>query len=316
MGKSDRQRRVLVLRAGALGDVVLSLPALRALRALYPDASLEVVGYPAFWQVAAPLVDAIHSIDSPLFAGLNSEAPSAELQAWLQDVDLVVAWTARDPGPALRAAGVPGVLHASPYPPPGVHAAAWLLETVSLRGTCGAGIDLQAEELEASRELLARIGAHPPTILHPGAGALWKRWPAERFALLAGELVKAGHQMVLVEGPADAEAVAEVRERAGINLPTLRGASVRELAGFLVHAALFVGNDSGVTHLAAAIGVPTIALFGPTDPANWSPLGDVRVLRACDKRTVRRGQMRVCEDLACMEGITVERVIEEIARLR
>jgi ADP-heptose:LPS heptosyltransferase len=170
-------------------------------------------------------------------------------------------------------------------------------------------LGLTAEERHRAQVDLHRIGVGRPAFLHPGAGASWKRWPAQNFALLAAALLERGYDPVLIEGPADRDAVAQVQERVTRCLPVVRERSVRELAALLSQEALFVGNDSGVTHLAAAAGALTLALFGPTDPASWRPLGDVRVLRACTACTVRQGQIRVCDDPACMEGIAVEHVL-------
>jgi len=97
---------ILVIRAGALGDTILSLPALQALRDRYPHARLRVAGYPANWEVAGGLIDSVVSADSPVFAGLHADTATRELRAFLHDVDSVIAWTARDPRPALQAAGV------------------------------------------------------------------------------------------------------------------------------------------------------------------------------------------------------------------
>src|SRR6516162_11257361 len=106
---------VLVIRAGALGDVLLTLPALHALRRRHPDSRVHVVGYPDVWQVADSLIDGVTSIDHPRFASLFTPEPSAGLCSWLSTFDAAIAWMVRDPRPALEAAGVE-TTHASPYP--------------------------------------------------------------------------------------------------------------------------------------------------------------------------------------------------------
>jgi ADP-heptose:LPS heptosyltransferase len=151
--------------------------------------------------------------------------------------------------------------------------------------------------------------------LHPGVGAPWKRWPAARFAALAERLVDRGYPVALVEGPADEEAVRAMQSLTAHPLPVLRETPLPALAETIAHARLYIGNDSGVTHLAAAAGVPTVALFGPTDPTSWAPRGDVLVLRQCDTRTLQQGQIRVCSDAACMESLTVEAVLQGAERL-
>lgn len=150
--------------------------------------------------------------------------------------------------------------------------------------------------------------------LHPGSGGAAKCWPAERFAAVARQLAADGWRPMLAAGPADAPAVARVladlalpatpgrieapqsaaegehpeagdrpRPTAGFPPPVIRDLSVEMLAALLGRCAAYLGNDSGVTHLAALTGCPTLALFGPTDPAVWAPLGPrVRILCACE----------------------------------
>src|SRR5581483_5412551 len=113
--------------------------------------------------------------------------------------------------------------------------------------------------------------------LHPGSGAPRKNWPAERFAGLAGRLIGAGWCVRAIQGPADGEAVNAMLESLA---PSLRSEirvvipnDIDDLAATLATAGVFVGNDSGVSHVAAALGVPTVAIFGATDPAVWAPRG-------------------------------------------
>jgi len=310
-------RTIAVIRAGALGDVVLTLPALRALSACHPRSMIRVAGYPQVWQAAESLVHDTTSIDSPVFAGLFTDSPSPALAAWLESVDLAVAWTVHDPRAAMEASGASTVIHASPYPPPGMHAADWLLRSVSPSPQAPAipQLDLTDGELAQGHALLDRMGLERPVIIHPGAGARWKRWPARRFARVAAALLNRGHGVAVVEGPADVEVTAEVQEHVSVPLPVIRNLPVRLVAATLAHSLVFLGNDSGVTHLAAAAGAPLLALFGPTDPASWAPRGNVRVLRACRCAATRQGQIRVCDDPACIEGITVESVLAELRTL-
>ncbi|HLJ69195.1 MAG TPA: glycosyltransferase family 9 protein [Chloroflexota bacterium] len=293
--------RLLVIRAGALGDTILTLPAIRALRQYMPSSHITAVGYPQLWSVAGNLVDEIVSIDDPIFATLFSSQPASQLVQWLTAFDRAVVWTTRDPATALAAAGIP-FTHASPYPPPEMHAAVWLTATL--------GLTLPND---TALPVSLRGGNRGDAVLvHPGAGATWKRWPAERFAALVDHLASHGVDVGLVEGPADREAVAAVLEQVGAQPPIVSAASPVELARVLSAARLVVGNDSGVTHLAAAAGVPTLALFGPTDPAGWAPLGDVCVIRYCRRRATAAAQIRVCDDPECMPRIPLETVLQAV----
>jgi len=305
---------IALVRAGALGDTVLTLPAVQALRNSYPDAHLCVIGYPASWEIAGSLVDEVLSVDRADLAGLLTGTPTPTLISRLSQVDLLVLWTQQDRASMLCPAGIPEMVNASPYPPPGIHASAWLLQTLALPDDTPAGCQLvfdQAERAEATSVLRA-LNLSRSVMLHPGAGAHWKRWPAVRFAALADALERQGHQLLLVEGPADVKPVEDVQAHAARPYPVLRETSLRRLAAVLAQGSLFVGNDSGVTHLAAISGVPTVALFGPTDPANWAPLGNSRVVRSCTARASLQGQIRVCDDPACLSAISVAEVMAVI----
>lgn len=308
--------RIVVIRAGALGDVLLSLPALRALRRRYPDATIDAVGYPDNWQVAGSLVDRIISIDSPMFSGLYTPDGDSRLIEWLRGADLVVAWTVRDPGSALRAADAGEVIWISPLPPPACHAAVWLAQS-AMGSDAGAFVrrhwrlELRPEEIREARRLLADLGLERPIILHPGAGAAWKRWPAERFAHVAWQLRSQRREVLLVAGPAD-EAPVHAVQPTGRPFPVARDLPLRTLAALLSLGDCYLGNDSGITHLAAMAGARTVALFGPTDPALWSPLGPATVLRGCTSTTRQQGKIRVCHDPSCLESIGEETVLRAI----
>jgi heptosyltransferase III len=155
--------------------------------------------------------------------------------------------------------------------------------------------------------VLDGLGPDRPILIHPGAGAVWKRWPPDQFAHVARRLRDAGRPVALLAGPADRAAVHAVLAR--IDLPVLENLPPRALAAVLSHADLYIGNDSGVTHLAALAGAPTLALFGPTDPASWSPLGRVRIIRRCTAVSSAVGEIRVCHDPACLDAIDIETVL-------
>jgi len=315
---------VLVWRNRALGDAILSIPALRALRAARPRAVVRLVGYPDAWRVVAGLVDDALPIEAPVFAGLFAGGPAGELRTWLRDAERAVAVTTRDFGAVLRAAGVPNVVQISPYPPPGIHASDWLLRAVGMALDGDASDELRTARAEPpalaltesetarARRHLDGLGLERPVVLHPGAGQPWKRWPPDRYARLGDVLRQRGWQVALSAGPADGMATVEVQRTAREPFPVLGPLPPRDLAAALSLAACYVGNDSGVTHLAAAAGTPTLALFGPTDPASWAPRGNAWILRTCETRVEQQGQIRVCDDPHCLDGIMVEMVLDSV----
>jgi ADP-heptose:LPS heptosyltransferase len=121
--------------------------------------------------------------------------------------------------------------------------------------------------------------------LHPGAGKLKNRWPAECFAAVARELLARGRAVALLEGPQDGGTVAAVESALGRRLPVVRGETIPNLAARFARAALYIGNDTGPLHLAGAVGAPTIGVYGWTDPREWAPVGrSVHAVRAPDAR--------------------------------
>jgi ADP-heptose:LPS heptosyltransferase len=166
-------------------------------------------------------------------------------------------------------------------PPGGAHASEWLDGALTAIGVADPGEDLPT--LRASAEDRARANAIAEALpagflaVHPGSGSPAKNWPAGRFAELVRVLGET--RWLVVRGPGD-DAASEPLERSpGVHVA--RDLPLRVLSALLARAGAYVGNDSGVSHLAATSGAPTVALFGPTDPALWRPLGPrVTVVRA------------------------------------
>ncbi len=178
------------------------------------------------------------------------------------------------------------------------------------------------EDIEEARKLLRQYEndgeSRPLWVIHPGSGSPHKNWPWERF-LETAEILKNLYQVkpVFLLGPVEQEMGLILNGIQGRGWPVIEGLSLPLLAGVLSHCAGYLGNDSGVSHLAAAVGIPTVVLFGPTDPAFWSPQGPVvRILKPaihcvpCDRET-----MRSCLDKACLNDLEVRQVLEVIDSL-
>ncbi|MGC8787845.1 MAG: glycosyltransferase family 9 protein, partial [Anaerolineae bacterium] len=152
--------------------------------------------------------------------------------------------------------------------------------------------------------------------IHPGSGSAAKNWPAERFAAVARHLrQEQGMQILLVSGPADEAVIAAVeRDLGGQSYVLAHELPLPLLAGLLARCWAYVGNDSGISHLAAAVGTRVVAIFGPTDAAVWAPRGAlVRVVQAavpCAPCSVER--RRDCSRRVCLEAVTVEGVVDAL----
>lgn len=285
-----RDARILVLRGGAIGDFILTVPVLTALRCRWPNGHLELIGYPAVTRLAraCDLVDRTLSLDRSDMARFFSLRPdiSGEQAAYIRGFDVVLSYL-YDPSDAVRrnllSAGARQVIYASPIVKDR-HAADHLLRPLAELAIypdvrpC-ARLALRAEHLARGRRRVRTLGSRV-VILHPGSGSPRKNWPLERFLELAARIQLTGMTCVLALGDAENEIEQTLRTRQPA-IPLVAGYSLVDLAGMLSACAAYVGNDSGITHLAAALGVPTVAVFGPTDPLLWAPRGrQVRLVRA------------------------------------
>jgi len=277
-----RDPRILLIRGGAIGDFVLTLPVLQHLRSRWPAAHIEVAGYPWIASLALEtgMVQRVVHLEGAAWAGLFAAGYSldAELSTYLSGFDIAIHFL-YDPDAILTThlenAGIPVVLSGSPRPPEGIHAADAMLsvlEALAIFESHAVPI-LNVSPSTTS----APLPASPWVSIHPGSGSSRKNWPMERFVAIANEL-RLGHGVhpVFVAGEADlptpdfAEQVPGCQVLLGLPLPTL--------AGLLSGCVLHIGNDSGIAHLAAAVGVPVCVLFGPTDPDTWAPRGRAPVM--------------------------------------
>ena len=287
-----RQARFLILRGGAIGDFILTLPALRAIRTRWPDAWIEVIGYPhvANLALAAGLVNRVDSLDRAGIARFFSASPDfpPEQVAYIRSFDFILSYL-HDPAGMVREnlllAGARQVLYGSPIVERG-HAIEHLmkpLESLALYADNDSPVlDLPGEHRENGRGWVQAQGLREPVMaVHPGSGSPKKNWPADRFVELARRAARGyGLSYFYILGEADREIVGGL-ERMDPGRAALKDSKLTEVAGVLSAFRVYVGNDSGITHVAAAIGVPTVALFGPSDETRWGPRGPhVRVLRA------------------------------------
>ncbi|MBB5035683.1 glycosyltransferase family 9 protein [Prosthecobacter vanneervenii] len=269
------QPRILVIRGGAIGDFILTLPVLRLLRDMIADSHIEVLGYPAIAELArsAGLADSIRSLEhrtmAPLFA---KTAPIDDaLAEHLRSFNLVVSFL-YDPDGLFRASmeriGVKTLIECSPIVQPGgPHASRQLAR----------GLEKIAMFLEDVHLLRAhfepRPHSQPRIAIHVGSGSEKKNWPLDRWQQVAESL--GTQEVIFITGEAEAERGTQPTGR-----DCWHALPLPELATRLATCTAFLGHDSGISHLAAACGVPSLLLFGPTDPAIWAPPQPwVRVLR-------------------------------------
>ena len=250
--------RVLVIRGGAIGDFILTLPAIKLLRDGFPRAHLEILGYPHIIALAEKrfYADAVHSIESgalaPFFA--KDAVLSPELAAYFVSFDLVVSYL---------------------FDPDAI------FETNLKR--CGIKRFIAGPAKLTGSE----HAAQPVITFHPGSGSETKNWPIENWKELGDHLLSQGRNLLVVAGEADVDRVRFLelawggeRVQFAKHLPLPR-------LGALLENSIFIGHDSGISHLAAAVDARCVLLFGPTDPAIWAPIGETVTALAAPQRDLR-----------------------------
>jgi ADP-heptose:LPS heptosyltransferase len=285
----------LLVHQGALGDWVLTFPILRGLAKLGPTRAVTA-GSKA--QLAARLIPGLEAIDieRPEFSALHVEG---SVSPTLAEADGIVVSFVSDgqdawAGNARRLATRARLAFLSTRPP---HA--WT----------GHVCEWHAAQLRAQGVSLPDVVVPPrakvgPIVIHPGSGSDAKCWPLDRFEALIDRLLAAGHRVRPLLGEVELDCwPAATRDRWLSRLDARAITSLDGLCDELKFASLLIGNDSGPTHLAAQMGLPTIALFGPTSPRIWAPRGPaVAVLAPPEPRP--------------MDWLPVDRVLEFIPPAR
>ncbi|MBI3013866.1 MAG: glycosyltransferase family 9 protein [Candidatus Tectomicrobia bacterium] len=319
--------KLLVVRRGALGDLILTLPFLRVLKQLHPRADLEVLGPFHLWSVIAGgsgWVRRIHDLEAFNLSALyvcGGQIPPAVREFFAAFDGIYYIGT--DPEGVIRSQlsrhGLSDVKFISPFPPPGgsVRVSDHLIDQLGDHGFSPATLRPVIFPGEASLLLGGRVlkdlelpVGHPLLAIHPGSGSPGKNWPRDHFGEIIRRCLQRKRATPLVFlGEAEAgEMTSWARHLSAGKFPLLCDLPLSLLASVLACCHLYLGNDSGVTHLAAALRVPTIALFGSTDPAVWGPRGErVVILSPPTPSGMGSGS-------AGLEVETVWRKVEEMLR--
>jgi heptosyltransferase III len=310
------RRTIVMIHPGGLGDVLLAVPAMVRLRTRFPHHQLALCGEDQIARLllACRIIDAWTSMHgracTDLFAGAGSV--TGQVRAWMGGCDLAIGWAQDLDGKlseTLNAAGAQEVIVRSPFSTairsthqcdrfleainePQVHEGGDVLLTVTeplhrLGQACLEGADL--------------ANGRPFAVIHPGSGSAHKCAAPEILATVVIALQTSGTIPVILEGPADREPVERLLQSCVTPPIVLQDLDVCTVAGVLAQARLFVGQDSGVTHMAGLMGVRTVAIFGPTDPAHWAPRGThVTVLQGAPCLCRSWGEVSRCEEKPCL----------------
>jgi heptosyltransferase III len=296
--------KILVIRGGAIGDFILTLPAIAALRRQFPQAHLEVLSYPHIAQlaVAGGLADRVQPIEARGLAGFFARDSKFEpdLMDYFSEFDLVISYL-YDPDEIFKSnvrRCLFGQFIAGPHRPneaEPIHATQAYLKPLE-----------RLAIFDADPVPRLTFNSQPLTLnqlaLHPGSGSEKKNWPEAKWTELIGWLTGSTKlDLLLVGGEAEgkrlerlAAAMPPERRHVAQSLPLL------ELARRLQSCAAFVGHDSGISHLAAALGLPSLVLWADTLEEIWRPQGE-RVV--------------ILRELTGVGAISVEKVVNELHKL-
>lgn len=304
---------LLIVHQGAFGDLVCIFPIIAALRSHFRPVAILCQGHLGRLAAAERLVDAWFAIEAAWAASLFTSDPAPEARRALAPYThhLVLSKSAILAASLERIAGA-RIGRLAPRPPAGRrrHVAEHVLSCLRGLGWLPEGsVDaVLAPPLSAG----ARPGAKT-VLLHPGAGSPRKRWPLAGFLDLAAriEARRLGPEFVI--GPAEHDLLAELERRTAV---VHRPADGIELLGRMRSAAAYIGNDSGASHLAGWAGLPSVVIFGPTDPARWRPLGRaveiVRLPLSCTPCFETAAAN--CPGAECLADIAVDGVLEALER--
>ena len=272
--RGESIERIVVIFPGALGDLLLALPALRLLRARHAGARLTLVvaGWLSALAALLDVADDVASLDgregARLFGG-------DELPSWLADRPTLYSWIGSGDA-ALRArltrATRAAFFHRVEQGGGERHVATEYVRALGLMPAASEPMPARVRPPTSAiaADLLGRLPA-PVLALHAGAGSRAKRWDGAGFVQVANWWRSQGGAAVIVAGPAEAG------EAPMLGPPEARDWPLPDVAALLAGVALFVGNDSGISHLAAAVGAAGVVLFGPTDVRRWRPLSPAMV---------------------------------------
>ncbi len=334
--------RILLIRLSAVGDIANCLPAAAALKARFPAASLAW----AADERTRPLLEACPDVDEILsfprsprdgaslavrlaffFRDLRARSFDAAIDLHGNARSGLVSWCSGAPvrlGFSRETSREGNQIFSTHRvsPPPGTRHRT--LRSLALLEPLGIPPDPPGSKLvpsEAScRTARAWLDRHTPgpgrfLVLHPGASAkgTYKRWPAERFAKLAAALMQEGFAVVLFKGPGEDSIIREASRGLPPDIPVTPAWSLVEALAFLAAARLVIGSDSGPVHLAAACGTPAVVIFGPKDPAQYSPLAAAHraVYRALPCSPCRRLD---CPHRRCLDLVSVEEVLDNVRK--
>lgn len=337
----DQVQRVLVVKLRSIGDTVLSTPSLFALKRFLPNASIDVL----LEDWVAPVLEGHPHVDHILTVAKGSTASRARLIPRLRANRYDVVYNLHGGSTATMLARASGARHRVAYatyqyarlhnhiaPSPltlwaqaKVHS---VEQQLGLLGWTGVPVTDRPPTLltvtnEAAGSVAEKLMAFgldqtPFVALHPAAAFATKQWQAQNFARVVDELKRLGLPVVMITTESEANVVSAIRSGTVAEVQSLTNLSLPEITALLSRARLFVGNDSGIAHMAAAVNAPSVVIFGSSNRAHWSPWTRNAAEVVFEEMDCQPCHGYFCEEFdepECIKRVPVERVTATIERV-
>lgn len=316
------EKKLLLVHHGALGDLITTFPAVIRLKKSFHQ--IDLVCQKKLGRLAQSLkvVEGWFSLESASFASLYSSVVDPEVKHLLQSYhDVILFSHSRQLQNSIQ-----NIIGKTPYlipPRPDkhqrIHISEHIFSSMVKCGLLAQGHSIPNSMVSVAGNPIQKISKKdsPKILIHPGSGSIKKCWPVLNFIAVASSLVLKGNQPEFILGPAEhflAETLSHNnKNRLKIHIMD----DLIQFSSVLKTADAFIGNDSGISHLAAFIGLPTVAVFGPSDPKRWKPFGNaVTVVRpdlACSP--CFEISTADCNDLKCFNQTLPETVINALNML-
>ena len=294
MSKYPTQRfdpHLLIVHQGALGDFVVTFSILKALRAVFDR--IDGICRSSFGRLASEIgvLDRHYPLESAHFASLYTDHIRSDVRQIITSYSHILLFSfSRTLEQSIRKTIRSQIYRIAPWPDEliSVHVTEFLSDQVLHCGILSSADSQVFRHALFAQDQVRRPMISPGStiILNPGAGSIKKRWGLKRYLALAADLTSLGLKPVILLGPAEGDIEEEMRQRSEFIPQVVRSDSLTDLLLLLRTAEGYIGNDSGVSHLAAHMGLSVLVVFGPTDPNRWRPFGNnVCVVKPSDVST-------------------------------
>jgi heptosyltransferase-3 len=335
-------RRVLVVRLRSIGDTVLATASLDALRRFLPDAQIDVL----LESWVAPVLEGFDAVDNVITVERGSTRSRASVARRLRSARYDVAYNLHGGTTATLLTRATGARHRVGYasyqynrlynhaaPPSSTlwgsektHSAE---QQLALLGWTGVPVsDRPRMRLVVTDKAAASVGqklsaagvddAKPLALMHPAAAFETKRWAAANFARVADNLAAQGFNVIATAAPNERQVVAELAEKSSARMTAFTDLSLPEVTALAARSRLFVGNDSGIAHIAAATRTPSVVIFGSSNVAHWQPWATAPALVVREELPCQPCPGYTCAEFdapECIRRVKVERVLAAIQRV-